>query len=165
MEVNNRSLIKIGHFLLTKEYCARDWIDTLEVVETKVILNKIVNAIVKHINNSGYDDYIIAGVDLVGTLLASRIAFTLQAPLTYIVPEKEKNVNAHQEIDLEIEKDKKVILITDAIVTFNTVKSAIEKTSWKIRLYVFIRCFIENQIIKDVQNMLIRLLVLIMLLE
>lgn len=110
MEVNNRSLIKIGHFLLTKEYCARDWIDTLEVVETKVILNKIVNAIVKHINNSGYDDYIIAGVDLVGTLLASRIAFTLQAPLTYIVPEKEKNVNAHQEIDLEIEKDKKVIL-------------------------------------------------------
>ena len=127
MEVNNRSLIKIGHFLLTKEYCARDWIDTLEVVETKVILNKIVNAIVKHINNSGYDDYIIAGVDLVGTLLASRIAFTLQAPLTYIVPEKEKNVNAHQEIDLEIEKDKKVILITDAIVTFNTVKSAIEK--------------------------------------
>lgn len=57
----------------------------------------------------------------------SRIAFTLQAPLTYIVPEKEKNVNAHQEIDLEIEKDKKVILITDAIVTFNTVKSAIEK--------------------------------------
>lgn len=59
MEVNNRSLIKIGHFLLTKEYCARDWIDTLEVVETKVILNKIVNAIVKHINNSGYDDYII----------------------------------------------------------------------------------------------------------
>ena len=108
MEVNNRSLIKIGHFLLTKEYCARDWIDTLEVVETKVILNKIVNAIVKHINNSGYDDYIIAGVDLVGTLLASRIAFTLQAPLTYIVPEKEKNVNAHQEIDLEIEKDKKV---------------------------------------------------------
>ena len=70
MEVNNRSLIKIGHFLLTKEYCARDWIDTLEVVETKVILNKIVNAIVKHINNSGYDDYIIAGVDLVGTLLA-----------------------------------------------------------------------------------------------
>lgn len=119
MEVNNRSLIKIGHFLLTKEYCARDWIDTLEVVETKVILNKIVNAIVKHINNSGYDDYIIAGVDLVGTLLASRIAFTLQAPLTYIVPEKEKNVNAHQEIDLEIEKDKKVILITDAIVTFN----------------------------------------------
>lgn len=83
--------------------------------------------LVKHINNSGYDDYIIAGVDLVGTLLASRIAFTLQAPLTYIVPEKEKNVNAHQEIDLEIEKDKKVILITDAIVTFNTVKSAIEK--------------------------------------
>ena len=59
--------------------------------------------------------------------MASRIAFTLQAPLTYIVPEKEKNVNAHQEIDLEIEKDKKVILITDAIVTFNTVKSAIEK--------------------------------------
>ena len=87
MEVNNRSLIKIGHFLLTKEYCARDWIDTLEVVETKVILNKIVNAIVKHINNSGYDDYIIAGVDLVGTLLASRIAFTLQ-PHPYNINQK-----------------------------------------------------------------------------
>lgn len=40
-EVNKRNLIKFGHFLLNEKYCARDWIDTQEVVETKKILNKL----------------------------------------------------------------------------------------------------------------------------
>lgn len=130
-EVNNRNLIKFGHFLLTSEFCARDWIDTLDVVETKVLLNKIVLAIVKHINNNVKEDYIIVGVDLVGTLLASRVAFTLQAPLTYIVPQKEEKVNADQEIKLTIDCKKKMILITDAIVTYNTVQTAIKKYKLK----------------------------------
>lgn len=117
--------------MLTSKYCARDWIDTLDVVETKTLLNKIVYAIVKHIHNNVQDNYIIVGVDLVGTLLASRVAFTLQAPLTYIVPQKEEKVNADQEINLTIDDDKKVILITDAIVTYNTVQTAIEKYKLK----------------------------------
>lgn len=98
-------------------------------METKGLLNKIVSAIVKHINNHVQDEYIVVGLDLVGTLLASRVAFTLQAPLTYIVPQKEEEVNADQEIELNIQQDKKIILITDAIVTFNTVEEAIEKYS------------------------------------
>lgn len=125
--MNNRGLIKFGHFLLTSSYCARDWVDTLEVVETKNLFNKIVSAMVKHINTQLHDDYIVVGVDLVGTLLASRVAFTLQAPLTYIIPKKEEKVNADQEIELKIDKHKKVILITDAIVTFSTLESAISK--------------------------------------
>lgn len=126
-EVNKRNLIKFGHYLLNEKYCARDWIDTQEVVETKVILNKVVEAIVKDINSKEHKKYIIVGVDLVGTLLASRVAFSLQSPLSYIVPEKDENNNANQEIELNIEEDAEIILVTDAIVTYDTIHKAISK--------------------------------------
>lgn len=126
-EVNKRNLIKFGHYLLNEKYCARDWIDTQEVVETKVILNKVVEAIVKDINSKEHKKYIIVGVDLVGALLASRVAFSLQSPLSYIVPEKDENNNANQEIELNIEEDAEIILVTDAIVTYDTIHKAISK--------------------------------------
>lgn len=126
-EVNKRNLIKFGHYLLNEKYCARDWIDTQEVVETKVILNKVVEAIVKDINSKEHKKYIIVGVDLVGALLASRVAFSLQSPLSYIVPEKDENNNANQEIELNIEEDAEIILVTDAIVTYDTIHKAVSK--------------------------------------
>ena len=128
-EVNKRNLIKFGHYLLNENYCARDWIDTKEVVETKKILNKLVEAIVKDINSKEHRNYIIVGVDLVGALLASRVAFSLQKPLTYIVPEKDEDNNTDQEIDLNLDENVDVILVTDAIVTYNTINKAISKYS------------------------------------
>jgi len=128
-EINKRNLIKFGHFLLSEKYCARDWIDTQEVVETKKLFNSIVNSIVKNINSKNQEGLIIIGVDLVGALVASRVAFALQYPLTYIVSEKDEKNNASQEIDLYIDKNKQVVLITDAIVTYETINKAIGKYS------------------------------------
>lgn len=133
-EVQKRNLIKFGHYLLNDKFCARDWIDTQEVVETKKILNKVVDAIVKDINTKNHNNYMILGVDLVGALLASRIAFALQRPLSYIVSEKDENNNANQEIELNIGGDDEIILITDAIVTFDTIHKAIDKYSLQQRI-------------------------------
>ncbi len=133
-EITKRNLIKFGHFLLNKIYCARDWIDTREIVETKIILNKLVDIIVKDINSNTHSDYAIVGIDLVGSLLASRVAFALQRPLSYIVSEKEELNNARPEIELSIEKTKKIILITDVIVTYDTILQAIEKYNLKTRI-------------------------------
>lgn len=129
-EVQKRGLIKFGHYLLDDIYCARDWIDTQEVVETKKILNKLVDAIVKDINSKERaNNATIIGVDLVGALLASRVAFYLQRPLTYIIPEKEETNNSVQEKELFVDSKTEVIVITDAIVTFEMLHKAIEKHS------------------------------------
>ena len=128
-EINQRGLIKFGHYLLNDKYCARDWIDTREVIETKKILLKLVEAIVKDINSKKKTDLIIMGVDLVGALLASRIAFSLQCPLTYIISEKDEKNNATQEINIDISQCQNIVLITDAIVTYDTLTKAIEKYS------------------------------------
>ncbi len=133
-EITKRNLIKFGHFLLNKLYCARDWIDTREVVETKKILNKLVDVIVKDINSNNHNDYAIIGIDLVGSLLASRIAFALQKPLSYIVSEKEELSNASPEIELSIENTSDIILITDVIVTYDTILKAIDKYRLKTRI-------------------------------
>lgn len=133
-EITKRDLIKFGHFLLNKKYCARDWIDTREIVETKKILNKLVDIIVKDINTNKHNDYAIIGIDLVGSLIASRVAFALQRPLSYIVSEKEELNNASSEIKLSIEKKNDIILITDVIVTYDTILKAIERYSLKKRI-------------------------------
>lgn len=133
-EITKRNLIKFGHFLLNKTYCARDWIDTKEIVETKRILNKLVDIIVKDINSNTHNDYAIIGIDLVGSLLASRVAFALQRPLSYIVSEKEELNNASSEIELSIKKTDDIILITDVIVTYDTILKAVDKYSFKMRM-------------------------------
>lgn len=133
-EVKKRGLINFGHFILNEKYCARDWIDTREVIETKELLNKIVSNIVKDINSRKHNNYVIVGVDLVGALLASRIAFSLQKPLSYIVSEKEEKNNADREIELNINKNDEIILITDAIVTYETIHKAINKYNLEGRI-------------------------------
>ena len=154
-EVQKRNLIKFGHFLLNEKYCARDWIDTQEVVETKKILNKLVNTIVKDINSKEHKNYIILGIDLVGTLLASRIAFSLQKPLSYIVPEKDEKNNVNQEIELNIDSNDEVILITDAIVTYDTIQKAITKYSLEDRIDSIYTIFYRKSDKVNVQNMYI----------
>ena len=76
-EVRERQLLQFGHYLLTDEYCARDWLDIRELVETRDISKKIVSTIVKHINSRETEKITILGFDMVGALLASRVAFAL----------------------------------------------------------------------------------------
>jgi len=134
-EVNNRKMIKFGHFILNNNFCARDWIDTKDLVETKLLLDKIVEVMVKHINTNQLENYIIIGIDLVGSLLASKIAFALQKPFSYIIPAKEEGNSAEPDIKVEIDTFEKIILITDAIVTYDTIKTAIQNYNLEERLY------------------------------
>lgn len=132
--VNNRKLVKFGHFRLNNKYCARDWINTKEFAETRVIFDKIVDAIVKHINTSKIENYIILGIDLVGSLLASKIAFALQTPFSYIIPAKEEDNSAKKDIEVEIGGFDKIVLIADAIVTYDTILTAINNYGLSERL-------------------------------
>jgi len=126
-ETRNRKLITFGHFRLNEKYCARDWLDTRELVETKKILNKIVNIFVKELNSLN-EEFIVVGVDLVGALVASRVAFALQNPMTYLVSEKNKAYNSDSEIEIStLLKNKVVVLITDVIVSYETIEQIIDQ--------------------------------------
>lgn len=126
-EVEERQLLQFGHYLLNDKYCARNWLNIRELIETREISKKIVNSIVKHINSRDIDNVIILGMDMVGALLASRVAFLLQKPMSYIVSKRNREYNSRQDIDFNIKDNEKVILITESIATFKTVDDAIEK--------------------------------------
>lgn len=126
-EVRERQLLQFGHFQLNDKYCARDWLDIREIVETRELSKQIVSAMSKHINSRPHDKVVILGMDMVGALLAARVAFELQLPMSYFVSVKNTDYNSEQEIDFAINQDERVIIITESIATFKTLKSTLEK--------------------------------------
>ena len=126
-EVRERQLLKFGHYRLNDIYCARDWLNVMEIVETRELSKCIVSSIVKHINSRNVNDVVILGMDMVGALLAGRVAFALQKPMSYFVSLKNQEYNSEQDIEFEIKDSENVIIITESIVTFNTIDSAVTK--------------------------------------
>jgi len=124
-EVAKRELLSFGHFKLSSTYCARDWINTKEIVETRRINEAIVKTMGTHIKENFKEECIIVGVGLVGTVIASRVAFYLGRPLTYIIPEKEKASSGEFEQLISIGENDKIILVTDVIVTYETLSKVI----------------------------------------
>jgi len=126
-EIKRRHLLRVGHFLLDDNFCARDWIDTKEVVETKVILDDIVEHFIKHIKDTCdlQKKHLVVGLDLEGALLASRVAMGLKMPFSYIIPVKDRLNSSTKETELSIVEYDGIILIVDAIVTFDTIKKAL----------------------------------------
>lgn len=126
-EVRERQLLQFGHYILNEEYCARDWLNIRELVETREISKRIVSSIVKHINSRRLENVVILGMDMVGALLAARVAFELKFPMSYFVSVKNADINSLQEIDFYLKEDEKVIIITESIATFKTLKNALSK--------------------------------------
>ncbi len=124
-EIRRRHLLKVGHFLLDDYFCARDWIDIKEILETKIITNSIVECLVNHIRYN--QKTLIVGLDLEGALLASRVAMGIKRPFSYIIPVKEHSNSSTKEYEISIKEYDDVILFTDAIVTFDTIKKALNE--------------------------------------
>lgn len=129
--VKERQLLKFGHYRLNDIYCARDWLNVMELVETRELSKHIVSAIVKHINSRDVGNVVILGMDMVGALLAARVSFALQKPMSYFVSIKNQQYNSEQDIEFEIKDDEKVIILTESVVTFKTIDDAINKYGLK----------------------------------
>ena len=104
--IKRKHLIKVGHFLLDETFCARDWLDTKEIIETGTILEEMVDNILKHINTNFKEEnnYLLLGLDFEGAVLASRVGMALQKPFTYLIPAKEIENNSKKEIETLTEK-------------------------------------------------------------
>ena len=124
-EVTTRNLLKFGHFRLDNQYCARDWIDTRELVETEKIMSEMVKHIIAHINANFSEKDLVVGVDLVGSLLASRIVFPLNCPMTYVIPDIVIPFSGKPDINVDLSGYNKVIIVVDSIVTGETLNKII----------------------------------------
>lgn len=123
--IEKRNLYEVGHFRLHDDLCARDWILIDEIISTEEFFKKCETQFLLHLNAlEGLDDkYIIIGIDFYGMLIASRLAFILHKPYTYLIPDYRKTNSSSKEIDFTTSVDEfdSVVIITDVIVTFDTI--------------------------------------------
>ncbi len=128
-KINEDKLNKTGHFLMNKNYCARDWIDTRFLIEDDDFCKDMLDVMCKHITNSSYDkDAIILGIGYEGVIMASKIGFILGRKFSFVIPTiNHCHIDKH-EVDLLDElKESKIIIITDVVSTYTTINDIISE--------------------------------------
>jgi len=131
--INNNGLYKTGHFLLNSKYCARDWINTIELIETGSIADELVKSITSSIVKEvpTLSDYLILGLDIQGSLLASKIALNLQLPFSYVIPVISTKETSSHDMIIDLNPCKNIIIITDVISTWETIIEVVEEQNIK----------------------------------
>ena len=119
--IKEHSLIKIGHFKISKKESARDWIDTQEIMSSSFIMSRIAEEISGEIEENDF----IVGVGVDGVKLAAAVSVASRKPFTYIIPKSEENDFSKYDKEHEICSDKNVVILTGVIVTGQTVEQAI----------------------------------------
>lgn len=131
MFIEKRNLYEVGHFRLHDNLCARDWVSIEEIISTEEFFKKCEAQLLLHLKTLEDlgERYIIIGIDFYGMLMASRLAFILQKPYTYLIPDFRKSNSSTKELDfgMSIEDFDSAIIVTDVIVTFDTIKKLTEK--------------------------------------
>lgn len=145
--IDERNLFEVGHFKLHNNVCSRDWILVDEVLETQEVFKKCEAQFLLHIKNEMEKEdkkCLIVGVDLGGILIASKLAYLLHLPYSYVVPLDSKRNSSTRELELHDESYDRVILITDVIATFETVKNIIEEYNLADKVSSIYALFFRN---------------------
>jgi len=124
--VRNNYII-CGHFNLNNSLCSRDWIDTKKIINEKKLKKKICDEMSADFSIQGFKstDTLLVGISTLGSILASYIAHDLNFPFSYIIPDKDKDEHSMQDKQFTAKTYKNVILFTDVIASFETIKRAI----------------------------------------
>lgn len=126
--VEERDLFEVGHFYLSDEECARDWVNVDEIIETEKIFTECQTQLLLHIQSlmkGRADKYLIVGVDFGGMIIASRLSYILQKPYTYVIPSNKVRMSSVKEINSFADGFEEIILITDVIVSYRQIKRII----------------------------------------
>lgn len=133
--VLDNNLLSVGHFQLNDEYCARDWLDTERIAANRELSKRITKALAEAIKvqicGMETSEYVIIGLGLVGTRQAAEVAFHMEMPFSYVIPaHQSKNFDTHEVKIPAVGAEKKIILITDCIVTGETIRKIISDNKW-----------------------------------
>lgn len=123
-KIDKNELKKQGHYIITQNCCERDWIELRDIVINKElsdgIIDRITNEIQKKCNDTA-DHMILVAMEENSLILTSQIAYRLSLPFSYIIPcNYNLKKSSKQERDINFESYDKIILITDAVATFQT---------------------------------------------
>ena len=123
-------LLSVGHFQLNDKYCARDWLDTESIASdkemSKIITKALAEAIEAYMHEANNPEYIIVGLGLVGTRQAAEVAFFMGKPFSYVIPaHQSENYDTHEIKMPKVNSSQKIIIITDCIVTGETIRRII----------------------------------------
>lgn len=162
--VEKRNLLEVGHFKLHTNLCARDWIVADEVIETSPVFKKCEAQFLLHLAEKMKDrkEYLIVGIDFCGMLIASKLAYVMRKPYTYVIPD---NISSsYRETEFVPAKYDKIVLVTDVIVTYDTIREIIKKydilDKVEIIYAVFFRDAEKGKYIKKNQDLVKRTYVL-----
>lgn len=158
--IEERSLYEVGHYKLHNNLCARDWVSIDEIVSTENFFKKCEAQLLLHAKTLELGDkYLIIGIDFYGMLIASRLAFILQQPYTYLIPDYRTSNSSAKEIgfDISIDEFDSVIIVTDVIVTFETINKLVEKYMMQKKIKaiyaILFRNTDDNEFVLKNQNM------------
>lgn len=122
-KIDKDKLKKSGHYIVTENCCERDWIELRDIVVdkklSKCIIEQIEDEIKKEYQDN--DNIILVAMEENSLILTSQIAYRLGKPFSYIIPcNYNQKKSSKQEKAISFEAYDKIILVTDAVATFQT---------------------------------------------
>lgn len=127
--IEKKNLYEVGHFRLHDNLCSRDWIKVDEIIQTESFFRKYVTQLLLHMQEKIQldDNYAIIGIDFSGMLIASKLAFVLEKPFSYVIPTYKKRSSSKRELEVTIQEYNNIVIVTDVIVTFETISRVIDE--------------------------------------
>ena len=151
--IMDNNLLEGGHYKLNKKYCSRDWIDTNEIIETNEICRICIEEFASHCGKKGYDkNSIIIGLDLEGSIIASLLAMRTNLPFQFVIPAKSKDRNSVNDIEHELPSGKNIIIVTDAVCTYDTICTTIDRYNLGGRVVAIYSLLYRESAIKDTKE-------------
>lgn len=120
-------LLHDGHYYIDDKRYSRDWIDTNAILTNSTYLGELTDIFSIYLNSLvGKGNVNIVGEGFPGIILASSLAFQNGFPLTYHIPHQYDAHHSDPEKNININKEDKIVIVTDVIVTGKTIDKTIE---------------------------------------
>lgn len=121
--VLQKELLRSGHFKVGNEFRVRDWIDTQGLLDDGKCLDYITDIFARKIIELRRKQFIV-GIDHYGLLIASVLGLKTNSPFSYVISERLSASHIDKEKEIIVPPGHDIVIVTDAIITFNTVLTA-----------------------------------------
>lgn len=124
--IKKKKLLRTGNYKINSKICTHEWIDIAELLEDEEVIKRIVSKFYEKskeiIEEKGTENVIIIGAGLEGLKIGTLLAYGLGCLYTYYIPGYMEKSQHDISIDC---KNKSIIIVTDAIVTGETIDDII----------------------------------------
>ena len=124
----DNKLIYQGHYRMNRNFCGKDWIDVRPLLQDKIMGKNIADAIAENIKENYKkivpDNTIIVGISMNGNIIASRVAYRLHLPFTYVLAGECGSIDERK---ADFENYDNIIMVTGVISTYDSISYIIKE--------------------------------------